>query len=163
MLLALISCENQDETKLTNPLVLKDGLLYQDSTSIKPYTGRHKSKMLDMKIEYEVEDGIKNGQFIIYHPNEKVQMAGNIVNNKNEGVWKYYYKNGGLESEGFFNNDTVDGFWKWYNPQGIIIQEGLFKKGAKEGDWKMFDSLGKLKVIYKYDNDEIIDSIITSE
>lgn len=163
MLLALISCENQNETKLTNPLVLRDGLLYQDSTSIKPYTGRHKSKMLDMKIEYEVKDGIKNGEFIIYHPNEKVQMAGNIVNNKNEGVWKYYYKNGGLESEGFFNNDTVDGFWKWYNPQGIIIQEGLFKKGAKEGDWKMFDSLGKLKVIYKYDNDEIIDSIITSE
>lgn len=163
MLLALISCENQDLNKLTNPLVLKDGLLYQDSTSIKPYTGRHKSKMLDMKIEYEVKDGIKNGEFIIYHPNEKVQMAGNIVNNKNEGVWKYYYKNGGLESEGCFNNDTVDGFWKWYNPQGIIIQEGLFKKGAKEGDWKMFDSLGKLKIIYKYDNDEIIDSIITSE
>ena len=163
IIFAFISCEKKTELELSNPLVLKDGILYQDSTSTMPYTGRHKSKMLNMKIEYEVTNGIKNGEFIVYHPNDKVQMVGKINDNKNEGVWKYYYQNGSLESEGSFNNDTVDGFWKWYDPKGIMIQEGFFIMGLKEGDWKKYDSFGQVKAFYTYNNDEIIDSIIISE
>lgn len=163
LLFTFIACEKQSEIELTNPLVLKDGLLYIDSTSTKPFTGRHKSKMLNMKIEYEVKDGIKNGDFILYNSNDKAQIVGKMIDNKNEGIWKYYYPNGNLESEGFFSNDTVDGYWKWYDSRGLMIQEGNFNSGLKEGEWKIYDSSGKVRITYTYSNDKLIDSLVVDK
>ena len=92
--LALLACEQKENPKTIKPLVQKNGLLFEDSTSTKPFTGRHKSKMLDLKIEYDVVNGIKEGDFIVYHPNSKIQMIGKMKNNKNVGFWKYYFLNG---------------------------------------------------------------------
>lgn len=81
--LMLISCEQKNKSQLDQLLVMKDGLLFKDSTSTTPYTGRHKSKVLYKIIEYEVKDGIKNGEFMLYFPNGKIEMKGYIVDDKN--------------------------------------------------------------------------------
>ena len=153
-----ISCTNKEEEKLSNPLVLKNGLLYIDSLSTTPFTGRNKSRMLDMKIEYDVVEGKKEGDFIIYYSNENIQMAGKMKDNKNIGEWKYYFLDGSIQTTGFYNNDIPTGHWKWYNPNGKVIEEGEYNDGKREGEWKNYDSLGLLEIVRLYKANKLIDS-----
>lgn len=154
----IISCTHKAEEKLSKPLVLKEGLLYSDSLSTVPFTGRNKSNMLDMKIEYDVVDGKKDGEFITYYSNEKIQISGKMKENKNVGEWKYYFPDGSLETSGFFDNDSASGKWIWYNQKGQILEEGSFFAGLREGEWKTYDSTGEISIIRIYKNNEVIDS-----
>ena len=156
-----ISCNdspNLDKEKLSDPLVLKDGLLYVDSLSTTPFTGRHKSRMRDMKIEYEVINGLREGAFIVFFPNDSIQMKGKMKNNKNSGEWIYYYPNGALETTGFFEDDVPSGKWIWYNENGIVLEEGNFINGDREGEWNSYDSTGRLVIVRIYKDNDIIDS-----
>ncbi|WP_337872059.1 hypothetical protein [Ignavibacterium sp.] len=156
----IISCEQKNKIELEQPLVLKDGLLYKDSTSTVPYTGRHKSKVLNKVIEYEVKDGIKNGDFILYFPNGKIEMKGKLVNDKNEGEWKYYLPDGTLQTVGFFKGDVPDSIWTWYYQIGKVFEVGRFDSGVKIGEWKTFDENGKLRVSRIFENGVIKDSTV---
>lgn len=156
----IISCEQKEKNELDSPLVLKDGLLYKDSTSTIPYTGRHKSKVLDKIIEYEVKDGIKNGEFILYFPNGKIEMKGTVVNDKNEGEWRYYLPDGTLQTVGFFKGDSPDSIWTWYYQSGKVFEVGVFDSGVRIGEWKTFDENGKLRVSRIFENGAIKDSTV---
>lgn len=153
-----ISCTQKEEEKLSNPLVLKDGLLFSDTLSTIPFTGRNKSRMLDMKIEYDVVEGKKEGDFIIYYPNDKIQMAGKMKDNKNVGEWKYYFLDGSIQTTGFYDNDIPTGHWMWYNPNGKVIEEGEYTDGKREGEWKNYDSLGLIEIVRLYKENNLIDS-----
>lgn len=158
------SCSKKSsDSKLSAPLVLRDGILFKDSLSTVPYSGRHKSKMLDQTIEYEVTNGIKNGDFIVYYSNGKVQMQGKMIDNKNTGQWKYYRVDGSLETEGVFENDVPAGIWNWFYPNGIIAETGVFNNGKRNGEWKNFDTSGKLISIVKYDQGNLVDSLKIKE
>ena len=154
----IISCAHEAEEKLSKPLFLKDGLLYSDSLSTVPFTGRNKSNMLDMKIEYNVVNGIKEGDFITYYPNDKIQMIGKMNANKNVGEWKYYFKDGSLETSGFYEDDIPNGKWTWFQPDGKVIEEGNYVNGNREGEWKSYDTLGVLEIIRVYKENILIDS-----
>ena len=153
------SCNQNKTDKLSYPLVLKGGLLYSDSLSTKPFTGRHKSNMLDMKIEFDVVDGKKEGDFITYYPDDKVQILGKMKENKNVGEWKYYFTDGTLETSGFFDNDSASGKWVWYNQKGQILEEGNFLAGLRDGEWKTYDTSGAISIVRIYKNNEVVDSI----
>lgn len=153
------SCDNAKTEYLSQPLVIKDGLLYSDTLATKPYTGKHKSRMLDMKIEFEVVDGIKEGVFITYYPDDKVQISGTMKNNKNAGEWKYYFPSGAIETTGYFDNDIPTGKWTWFNQNGKIIEEGNLSEGLREGEWKSYDTTGSLVIVRNYKNNNLIDSI----
>lgn len=153
-----ISCNHKDEEKLSKPLVLKDGLLFSDSISTTPYTGRNKSRMFDMKIEYDVVDGKKEGDFIVYFSNDKIQMIGKMKQNKNIGEWKYYFPDGSLQTSGYFDDDIPTGKWIWFNQKGKIIEEGNYLTGNREGKWKSYDSTGTLNIVRMYKENKVIDS-----
>ena len=159
ILLTVFACNKKAEDNLSNPLVIRDGLLYEDSTSTKPYSGRHKSHMKDMKIEYEVVNGVREGDFIIYFSNDKIQMEGKMQNNKNNGLWKYYYSDGSLQTSGYYNQDVPDSIWKWYYNNGKVSEEGKYHNGVRDGEWKSYDSIGKLDIIRIYKDDKLIDSL----
>lgn len=154
----MISCNKPGGEDLTKPLVYKNGLLFSDSLSTNPFTGRHKSRMRDMKIEYEVVNGVREGDFIIYFSNNNVHMSGQMLNNKNEGEWKYYFSNGALQTSGFFENDIPSGKWTWYSLDGRILEQGNFLDGSRDGEWKSYDSLGQVDIIRIYKLGEMIDS-----
>ncbi|MDP2364156.1 MAG: hypothetical protein Q8M94_10345 [Ignavibacteria bacterium] len=154
----LISCNQQKEEKLSKPLVLKDGILYSDSLSTAPFTGRHKSRMLDMKIEYEVVNGVREGDFIVYFSNENIQMAGKMKGNKNVGEWKYYFPDGSLQTSGYYDNDIPTGKWVWYNANGSVIEEGTYLGGKREGEWNSYDSIGRLEFVRLYNDNKLLDS-----
>lgn len=158
IVIIFISCNQKDEEKLSNPLVLKDGLLYSDTLSTTPFTGRNKSRMLNMKIEYDVINGKKDGDFIVYFSNDKIQMAGKMKENKNVGEWKYYFPDGSLETSGYYDNDIPTGKWIWYNLHGKIIEEGNYIGGNREGEWKTYDSTGLLDIVRLYKENILVDS-----
>ncbi len=143
---------------LSAPLVNKNGLYYKDSTSTVPFTGRNKSKALDQVVEYDVVNGVREGDFIIYYPNKKIQMAGKISKDKNVGEWKYYYEDGSLQTVGNFNEDKPSGLWTWYYPNGKVAEEGNFLEGKRNGEWKSYDTTGTLKILRKYKLEKLIDS-----
>jgi antitoxin component YwqK of YwqJK toxin-antitoxin module len=156
-----ISCNNShkiDSGKLSNPLIYKEGLLYTDSLSATPFTGRHRSRVLDMTVEYEVVNGIREGDFILYFSNNNIQMVGKIKDNKNIGEWKYYFPGGTLQTSGFFENDIPSGKWIWYNKEGMVLEEGDFLNGNREGEWKSYDSTGRLDIVKLYKDNNLIDS-----
>lgn len=157
-LLLIFACSNHEKSDLNKPLVFRNGLLYQDSLTSKPFTGRNKSKMLNQTIEYDVVNGVKEGDFITYYSNGKAQMIGKIRGNKNIGLWKYYYNDGSLQTAGFFKDDKPDSIWKWYSYKGYLMEEGCFKDGKRDGEWKNYDSIGKIKSIKIFENDKLVDS-----
>ena len=158
ILLTVFACKPKGEDKLTSPLVFRGGLLYEDSASTKPYSGRHKSRMKDMKIEYQVVNGIREGDFIIYYSNDKIQMEGKVKNNKNNGLWKYYYPDGLLQTSGYYNQDVPDSIWKWYYNNGKVSEEGKYRNGVRDGEWKSYDSTGRLGIVRLYKDDKLLDS-----
>jgi antitoxin component YwqK of YwqJK toxin-antitoxin module len=158
ILFIFFACNKKENLETQKPLVLRGGILYQDSTSSKPFTGRNKSRMLDMMIEYDVVDGIKEGDFIVYYSNKKNQMMGKMKQNKNVGLWKYYFKNGALQTTGYFNDDKPDSIWSWYSDKGILIEMGSFIEGKRNGGWKNFDSSGNLTYSRTFKDDKLVDS-----
>jgi antitoxin component YwqK of YwqJK toxin-antitoxin module len=159
--LLVLSCAKLEvKNGISKPLVLKDGLLYSDSLSNTLFTGRHKSKMMDQKIEYQVIDGIREGDFIIYYPNDNIQMIGKMSQNKNDGEWKYYASDGSLETLGSYSDDIPDGKWIWYKKNGIVLEEGNFSLGKRDGEWKSYDTTGVLRTLRSYKMDKLIDSTL---
>lgn len=146
---ALISCsenENNDDEPVekSDGLFIKDNILYESPTDAIPFTGRHIGTADGKKIEYEVVDGKKEGEFILYYLSGNIELQGSLKANKNIGHWKYYYESGELESEGNFSDNKPDGIWTWYYKDGSKKEEGMFKEGKREGDWYSYKPDGTL-------------------
>ncbi len=120
----------------------KDGMIINSATN-KLYSGRIDAVINNKKLVYDVVKGKKEGTFISYFSNGKVEMIGTMQGNKNSGYWKYYYSNGNIESEGNFINDEADGNWKWYYPNGKLKEKGIYLDGKKNGVWIIFEKDGK--------------------
>jgi antitoxin component YwqK of YwqJK toxin-antitoxin module len=158
----IISCEKNDIPE--SDLVVKDNVIYKKGSST-PFTGREKARVEDKIIEYDVVDGIKHGEFILYCEDGTLQIKGTIDNNKNVDKWQYFYQTGELESEGFFVNDFPEGRWVWFYPNGSLKEEGSYHSGQRVGWWKQFDESGNLVLEKEFElNDSLAveDSLLSN-
>lgn len=153
----LLASSAKDSVGSVN-IEIKKGLIFQAGSG-EPYTGRLIDTLNQKLIEYDVLNGIKEGDFIVHFPNKNVELAGKIKNNKNEGLWKYYYPDGSIECEGYFINDIVEGEWIWYYTNGNIKETGFFGKGKRQGVWKFYKSSGELLRELTFHNDEVINKV----
>jgi antitoxin component YwqK of YwqJK toxin-antitoxin module len=153
VLLILTSCGKEEFPK--SSLVLKDNLLYKRGSDV-PFTGKEKAKVENQFIEYDVKDGYKHGNFILYFENGNIAMKGQLDSNRNVGKWSYYFPDGKLESEGRFNFDLPDGKWIWNFPDGKKKEEGEYKNGIRIGTWYRYDDKGNVTFEYNY---ELTDSV----
>ena len=151
--LIVLSCAKGDVPK--SSLQLKNNLLYKRGSDI-PFTGREKVRVEDKIIEYDVKDGYKHGEFILYFENGNIEMRGQLDSNRNIGKWSYYFPDGKLESEGLFDFDLPDGKWIWNFPDGKRKEEGEYNDGVRIGIWRQFDENGKLTFEHNY---ELSDSV----
>lgn len=161
LLFAIISFScGQKKYDSGRDLITKDGLIYKIGEK-EPFTGKVKGKANNKNIEYEVKNGLKNGEFILYFPNGNIEIKGKIVDGENEGEWNYYYPNRSLESQGNFKNDLVDGKWVWYFPNGNLKEEGKYVEGKREGEWLSYYNDGGELYIKRYYKDNVItDSVL---
>ena len=139
-------------------MIKEDGLIYKVGRD-NPYTGRVIDTVQNKVVEYDVVNGLKNGEFCLSSCEGIPAVYGNIKDNRNIGVWKYFYPNGQLESIGNFNFDNPHGKWVWYYYNGNIKETGTFLNGKKTGTWYIYSNEGTLLSITMYDNGDKINEI----
>jgi antitoxin component YwqK of YwqJK toxin-antitoxin module len=135
------ACEKDHIPK--SDLMTKDSLIYKKGSDT-PFTGREKARVEDKIIEYDVVDGIKHGDFLLYYEDGTIQIKGTLDSNRNVGKWQYFYQDGKLESEGFFVDDMPEGRWSWFYPSGNLKEDGSYHKGLRVGWWKQYDEIGNV-------------------
>ena len=139
-----------DHSKQKNNFVLEEGIIYLEKESI-PFTGRMLDTLdNDMIVEFDVIDGLKNGEFFLYSISGKLTAYGFMENNKNSGTWEYYYENGQLECVGEFKNDKPSKKWIWYHKNGQKKCEGIYINGVPEGGWMKYDTHGNPGLIINF-------------
>ena len=139
--------------------IKEDGLIYKVGQD-DPYTGRILDTLENKVLEYDVVNGMKNGEFRVSSVEGIVTVYGSIEDNRNIGEWKYYYLNEQLESIGNFKNDYPHGKWVWYYSDGSIKEKGTFLNGNRTGTWYRYSWDGILLSITMYDKGEKINEII---
>ena len=138
---------------------VNDGLIYQKGES-QPFTGRILDTLQkSIIIEYDVVNGIKNGEFFLSNLDGIYTVYGFINDNKNVGTWHYYYDDGQLECTGDFKDDKPTGKWVWYHKNGVKKSEGFYINGRPEGKWIQYDKDGYTNLIIKYQNGELLSSV----
>jgi antitoxin component YwqK of YwqJK toxin-antitoxin module len=141
-----------------NIVIKEDGLIYKVGRNA-PYTGRIIDTLYNKIVEYDVINGMKNGEFRLSSYEGIPSMFGSIEDNRNTGVWKYFYPNGQLESIGNFNYDNPHGKWQWYYYNGSIKQTGTFFNGNKTGTWYRYNWEGSLISLTSYAEGEKINEV----
>ena len=141
-----------------NIKIKEDGLIYKVGQDI-PYTGRILDTLQNKVIEYDVVNGMKNGEFSLSSIEGIVSVHGSIEGNRNIGEWKYYYPNEQLESIGNFKNDNPHGKWVWFYSDGSIKETGTFLNGNRTGRWYLYNWEGRLLSITTYDEGEKINEV----
>ena len=141
-----------------NIVIKEDGLIYKVGQD-DPYTGRILDTLQNKIVEYDVVNGMKNGEFRLSSEEGIVSVYGSIEDNRNIGEWKYYYPNEQLESIGNFKNDYPHGKWVWYYSNGGIKEKGTFLNGNKTGKWYRYNLEGSLLSITTYDEGEKINEV----
>ena len=76
-----------------------------------------------VKMEGEIKDGKRDGEWTAYFPDGRVQSHGYFKDDKRTGASTVYWNNGNLRSEGFYTEGKHSGKWKWYDEQGIFLRE----------------------------------------
>lgn len=148
-------------TNQTNPgkISFNEEVIYSQDTDI-PYTG----KMLDtldnkLIIEFNVVNGIKQGEFYLIKMDGTYAVRGHMNKNKNDGIWKYYFENGELECTGNFDDDEPSGKWLWFHRNGLVRCEGMFLNGKPEGQWIRYNQDGSPAIIIKYRSGEVVNYV----
>jgi uncharacterized protein len=108
---------------------------------------------------------------------ETKESEGILVDQKENGVWKYWDKDGRLlreieyfdgmingrvtyfypsgkkENEGFFSGGFQIGKYCEWSKEGVLLLTGKYVRGKKDSVWNEFRENGKPKSIFNYKND----------
>ena len=153
--LLLFGCKSYHST---HNIYTEEGLIYKEGEEA-PFNGRILDTLDTKIIEYDVRNGLKNGEFCLSSASGKVAVYGSIKNNMNVGKWKYFYGSGKLESTGSFRDDKPNGKWIWYYENGLIKEDGYFIEGYKIGRWCNYSSTGALTSAITYSKGNKVNEI----
>jgi len=102
---------------------------------------------------------IKDGPIETFYKNGNKKVEGYILNNKQNGLWKYYNENGIITDEINYKNGIKFGVCRHYFEGKLNDQDYYNKDGKKNGlSYNYFAESGQLHAIGKYSND-LLDSI----
>jgi antitoxin component YwqK of YwqJK toxin-antitoxin module len=138
--------------------IKEDGLIYKVGQPA-PFTGRVIDTLNNKVLEYDVLNGLKNGEFRVSSVDGIMSVYGFVIDNLNNGEWKYFYPNGQIESTGNFLNDNPHGKWTWFYGNGSVKETGTFFEGKKTGKWFTYNQKGMINNMTYYNNGEIVNDV----
>lgn len=119
-------------------------------------------------------NGLADGFSVEYAEIGVIVAAGDYIEGKEEGLWKYeldnarvegsyrnglrsglwtsYYPDGQIRFTGEYIDDNPNGKHYYYWDDGKIREEGRYIMGLKEGDWTKYDADGTLFIVITYEN-----------
>lgn len=129
-----------------------------------------------LKIEMEMRNGKRQGDFVKYYINGRLDTrctyqddvlegteecyhikgyktsVTHYLHGKKHGPYTLYYPNGEIVEQGSFYEDLFDGDWSYYDDRGVLIGEGKFDKG--NGVQKSYNLQGNLIRVVHYQNNQ---------
>lgn len=113
-------------------------------TFIGPWKYYHKNSDNLMRIEQYGNEGLQQGELLVYFENGTEAERSLYKDGKLYGKSYLYNENGIKIKEFYYSNDVLNGPSKFYTTSGQILIEGSYKNGKKHGIWKYYEK-GKLK------------------
>jgi antitoxin component YwqK of YwqJK toxin-antitoxin module len=83
-----------------------------------------------------------SGPRTYYYESGEKMSEGELVNNKEEGLWSYWHLSGPLQASGNYKDGIQTGEWQWYNEEGNVVKKGSYKNGMEEGLWLVYHPTG---------------------
>jgi antitoxin component YwqK of YwqJK toxin-antitoxin module len=72
------------------------------------------------------------------HPNQKLKSLGYLKNGHKQGLWINWYQDGKLQSKKGWKNDFLQGEFKYWYPNGKLKVKGQTKGREVDGVWRQF-------------------------
>jgi antitoxin component YwqK of YwqJK toxin-antitoxin module len=134
------------------------------------------TKRLKLNKNSKITEKPIDGYYQKYNEEDQLEIKGNYINGKKNGIWKKYYSTGKIKSIGVYNNDVKvglweeyyensqlkrkaiynkgfkDGLWVEYHSNSQILTKGHYKDGRLTGEWKYYDEDGKLLLTEDYED-----------
>lgn len=129
MLLALVSCSNSESDKGQVSNATEDQLV--DSNQF------------------------PDGEFVQKYPSGTIQIKGDMLNNKRDGLWTAYYENGAKQSESTYESGFLHGRTASFYTNGQVRYIGYFFGGNKDGKWDFYTEDGELEKTEMYVKGEL--------
>lgn len=147
----LISCNNNH----SNPTKR-----FNDKTPGRKIVDSYSNKNPQVVYFYDIDEkgkttSNKNGEMYYYEDN-KVFAGGGIKNNKREGAWIAYHPNGKVQTEAFYIDGKEDGDYTVYYDNGKVFYSGQYNNGICTGKWEFFDQKGKLEKTLRAEGNTIV-------
>ena len=103
----------------------------------------HKNSDQLLRVEYYDNNGLQQGELLVYYEDGIIAEKSNYKDDKLEGKSVWYNEKGIPVKEFIFENDELHGVSKFYSNVGELIVEGIYRRGRKHGIWKYYKE-GKL-------------------
>ncbi len=113
-------------------------------TFIGPWKYYHKNSDNVMRIEQYDDEGLQQGELLVYYENGNLAEKSNYKNGKLEGKSILYSEKGIKIKEFIYRDNILDGPSKYHSNKGLLIIEGNYRNGKKHGIWKYYEK-GELK------------------
>jgi len=117
----------------------------------------------ELKCEYSVIDGIKNGNYKCFYLSNNIKEEGSYLEGNLDNKYKEFYENGNVKLSTEYIEGVENGDYKDYYQNGHIRNEVKIINGTKTGLHKKYDSLiNEPIVIAEYINaPKMFDNITT--
>lgn len=99
---------------------------------------------------YHVKDGMLNGPFEEYFPDETVSKRGFYINDMKYGDFEEFYPNHLLRSKYHYFYDILDGDFEECFSTGGISQKGSFWNGKLDGKYVKYRKNGQVELEIDY-------------
>jgi antitoxin component YwqK of YwqJK toxin-antitoxin module len=112
---------------MMDDLVFRDGLHYKKFADV-PFTGEVTGKK-----QGSIRNGKKDGPWVRYHDNGRIEGKGTYKDGERDGPWVNYHDNGRLLSKGTYRDGKADGPWVLYYDTGQLWSKETYKDGDVYG------------------------------
>lgn len=105
--------------------------------------------------EYNLKDGVRNGQAILYYENGKVQERGELTNDKRNGIFECFFENGTPQAILEFKDGEMEGKYVVYSEAGKLTFDGELHQGRFTGIQYDYDDNGALSAQGAFKDDKL--------
>ena len=99
-------------------------------------------------------NGVLNGPYREFHPDNRLKVQGQYLKGFYSGKWLYYDLGGDLVGEAEFIRGT--GRQRSFYPDGKVSHEVHYKNNLKDGEEIEYSGTGKVSSIKTFRNDTLI-------
>ncbi|PTM08293.1 MAG: preprotein translocase YidC [Bacteroidetes bacterium] len=104
------------------------------------WTYYHKNSEKIMTIETYDDNGVLQGDRLVYYDNGQLAEKANYVDGKIEGLSEVYSLKSVVLKSFIYVNGELHGPSKSFNGKGELLSEGQYKRGKKTGIWKFYEN-----------------------